>query len=223
MIFLLNNNNYNIVKHLKLFNTDADRDAFEQSANYVEPYVGAETSTDTSTYNVVNDVKYNVNYNHTQYNFADISIKKYDAEIDYLQSSGTQYIELPLNVTTGTYFEVGGEITALHPNDNKFTIFGATPYYEFQSTFYSFNDNYNTFASVVGNKSNNGGWSVPINTKTSFILSTTKLYSSLTNKSVSRPLTDNITLFKIFGGYQNDNRYPVKFHSFYIKAGTTFT
>lgn len=149
----------------------------------------------------------------------------FDKQIEYLQSTGTQYINLPLTVAKSTYFEVGGEITALHPNNNKYSLLGANPSAQFSTAFYSYNSsgNTNTYSSSIGNKTDNGGWSAVINSKTSFSLSTTKLYSEqvtnssiITNKSVSRPLTANITSFRIFKNYTDSNGYPVKIHNFYV-------
>ena len=144
----------------------------------------------------------------------------YDAEVEYLQSSGTQYIQIPLSVSKNSYFEVGGVVIALHPNDDKNSIFGASPDDQFRCTFYSHNSNlgYNTFGSIVGNASTNGGWGAYIGQKTPFALSTTFVKYPNVERALSRPLTANITAFRIFASYANNNRYPIKFCEFYIKV-----
>jgi hypothetical protein len=146
----------------------------------------------------------------------------YDAQVEYLQSSGTQYINLPLSVAKGTYFEVGGEMIALHPSNSKYSIFSANPYQQCEARFYSSASNVNTYDSFFGNVSTSGGWGMAVGQKQTFMLSTTGIETSNgTSKTLSRPLTAAITAFRIFGGYRNSNRFPTKFCSFYIKVGDT--
>lgn len=146
----------------------------------------------------------------------------YDAQVEFLQSSGTQYIQLPLSVTKGTYMEVGGEMVALHPSNSKYSIFSASPYQQFEAKFYSSSSGLNTYDSTIGNSATSGGWGMTVGEKETFVLSTTRVETSAgTSKSLTRNLTAAISAFRIFGGYRNSNRYPVKFCSFYIKVGDT--
>lgn len=149
-------------------------------------------------------------------------VPKYDAQVEFLQSSGTQYIQLPLSVTKDTYFEVGGEMIALHPSNSKYSIFSANPYQQCEAKFYSSASGVNTYDSFFGGVSTSGGWNMTVGEKETFMLSTTGLETSAgTNRTLSRPLKANITAFRIFGGYRNSNRFPTKFCSFYIKVGDT--
>lgn len=145
---------------------------------------------------------------------------KYDAEIEYLESSGTQYIQLPLSVSSSSYFEVGGTVLTLYPNNNNYSIFGSNPYKQMMAEFYSYysSTNENMYTSMVGGNSNSGGWRGKVGEKTDFAISTTFIKSSETIRELIRPLTDNITGFRIFASYKNDNRYPVRFCGFYIKV-----
>lgn len=147
----------------------------------------------------------------------------YDAKVEYLQSSGTQYIQLPMTVAKGTFFSVSGTIIAVYNNTSKYSIFSGTPYNQFEAKFYQRNtsDNTITYDSVVGTVSTSGGWRVPIDAETEFELSTLGKTVDGVFYELSRPLTANITNFRLFGGYRNNNRYPVKFRSFKVIAGTT--
>lgn len=142
-------------------------------------------------------------------------------QIAYLQSSGTQYINLPVTCPKNSYFEVSGHVIGVHPNNNQYAIFGTSPYYCCQSTFYSYNSSTKmiTFGSTVGNKATSGGWVASTESPTYFLLSTTKKISNGTETSWSKPLTAAITAFRLFGGYQNNNRYPIKICDFKVVVG----
>lgn len=155
-----------------------------------------------------------------------MSFKPYDAEIEYLESSGTQYIQLACNVSTGTYFAVGGVIIPIYTSAQQdYTIFGANPYSQFEVAFYKKNNTTNriTYSSIIGGLGAaggvGGGWGGVVGTEVSLELSTTEKVINGVHTSISRPLSGNITAFRIFGGYQNTNRYPIRIKSFYIKKG----
>lgn len=149
----------------------------------------------------------------------------YDAEIEYIESTGTQYIQLACNVSAGTYFAVGGVIIPIYTSEQQdYTVFGANPYAQFDVDFYSKNTkNIITYTSIVGGYGAaggvGGGWGGKIGTEVSFEISTTEKVVNGVHTSISRPLTGAITAFRIFGGYQNNNRYPIRIKSFYIKKG----
>ena len=151
-----------------------------------------------------------------------ITTPPYDAEIEYLESSGTQYIQLACNVSTGTYFAVGGVIIPIYTSRHQdYGVFGAEPYRQFTAAFYAKNDTSNsiTYTSIFGENGASGGWGGKIGTEVSFELSTTEKVVNGVHTSISRPLNKDITAFRIFGGYQNTNRYPIRIKSFYIKKG----
>ena len=140
--------------------------------------------------------------------------------VDYLESSGTQYIDLPITVQHSYSLSVGGEITALHPNNNTYSILSANPYLQFELKFKSYSNNINTYDSTYGNTSTNGEWQAKVGEKQSFEISALYIVSDLTYKHNSRSLyNQDISGFRIFGGYRNANRYPIKFHSIYMEAG----
>lgn len=147
----------------------------------------------------------------------------YDAKVEYLQSSGSQYIQLPMTVAKGTAFSVSGIIIAVYNNTSKYSIFSGTPYNQFEAKFYQRNTSNNTitYDSTIGTVSANGGWTASIGSETEFGLSTLGKTVNGVFYELSRPLTANITNFRLFGGYRNNNRYPVKFRSFKVVAGTT--
>ena len=152
----------------------------------------------------------------------------YDAEVAFLQSSGTQYIQLPMNVASGTYFEVDMYIIPVYKSTSKYSIFSANPYTQFESKFYQRNSSTYlfTFDSTIGTYNSRdgvgGGWTAAQGEESHVILSTDgKTANNGTYTPLSRPLTANITAFRLFGGYRNNNRYPVKFRKFKVTAGTT--
>ena len=151
----------------------------------------------------------------------------YDAEIEYLQSSGTQYIQLTIDgVPSGTYFEVDIYFRPIYKNTNKYSIMSASPYQQFETKFYSYNSTTGaiTYDSTIGTLSSaggvGGGWAGIVGQENHVILSTTgtQKYDG-TSLSITRPLTARISAFRIFGGYRNTNRYPVAFRKVKITAG----
>lgn len=198
-------------QYMHLFNSDSEHVAFASSSNYKEPYIGAINSAAAHVY-------YNVSEGITPHY---IDEKPYDSEIEYLQSSGTQYIQFNLSVTKDQYFGVSGEMIALQPNTNKYYIFGANPAAQFAASFYSVSNNIITYGSTVGTNASSGGWTAKVNEKQYFELSTTgRTYQGVFSE-LNRPLTENITAFRIFASYTNNNRYPVKFCSFKITVGNS--
>lgn len=147
----------------------------------------------------------------------------YTSQVEYLQSSGTQYIQLPMTVSAGTFFSVSGIIIAIYSTNGKYPIFSADPYKQFEANYYQRTSN-NTkilYDSTIGTRSNNGGWTVPIGEEITFELSTLGKTINGTFISLARPLTADITNFRLFGGYRTSRRYPIKLRSFKVVAGTT--
>jgi hypothetical protein len=147
----------------------------------------------------------------------------YDAEIEYLESTGTQYIQLDCNVTKTNKFTVGGVIIPIYTsNKGDYAVFGAKPWTQYIGAFYSKNNNNNiTYSSIIGGLGSaggvGGGWGGTVGTEVSFELSTTEKVINGVHTAISRPLTNNITEFRIFGGYRDNQRYPIKIKSLYIK------
>lgn len=148
----------------------------------------------------------------------------YDAEVEYLQSSGTQYINLPMSVAKSKYFEVDMYFRPIYKNTQTIAVMSARPYAQFEATFYSYNSSTGkiTYASRIGNVTTSGAWNGIVGRENHFILSTEgKTNDKGTYTALSRPLTAAITGFKLFGSYQNASRYPIAFHKVKITAGTT--
>lgn len=148
-------------------------------------------------------------------------------ELLYLESTGTQYIDMSCDVDKALFFGIEADIWALHPNDNKYGIFSANPYQQFRSEFYSYNSStgYSIFTSTIGNLSAvggaGGGWVAEIGGKTHIVLSTEGITTNGVYRALTRPLTANITNFRLFGSYKNYGRYPIRIGEFKITGGTT--
>ena len=147
----------------------------------------------------------------------------YDSEVQYLRSTGTQYMTFPLSVSAGTYFSFEGKVMPLYSSSSKYDILAANPSAQFKSSFYSRNTGNTTitYASTIGNESGSGGWGGRYNRIIDFKLSTegrtvagTEAYTELI-----RPLRASISQFRIFGGFDNTNRYPIAFGRVRIIAG----
>ena len=133
--------------------------------------------------------------------------------IEYLESSGTQYIDIPFTHPSSNGFTIAGEIAALHPNNNTYSIFSAVQYAQFEAKFKSFSNNIVTYDSTVSNTSVNGDWKMKLNERQSFSISNIYVESPYTYTYVSRSLGVDLTGFRIFGGYRNTNRYPIRLYN----------
>jgi hypothetical protein len=153
------------------------------------------------------------------YNDTAIGYKLYDSEIEYLRSSGTQYIELPLSCQSGTYFEISGTLKAV-TSSRSYMILGADPNAQFHAEWYSRTaaTGMHTYASTLGGVATNGGISISENELTYFLLSTTKKITGGVETETIRPLKSNITSFKLFGGYTTYNA-PIIIGSLSIVVG----
>ena len=80
--------------YVHLFVDETERTQYERSAQYNEPYASAIDDTFDAEYNKRQDRKYAVKYTDTEINVRDFAFVEYDAEIEYLESTGTQYINL---------------------------------------------------------------------------------------------------------------------------------
>lgn len=176
------------------------------------------------------DTLYFVNYSaikdgqNDYYEIKDVA--DYDAEIEYLQSSGSQYINLPLTVNVGQSFSIEGEMMSV-PNSitaQTYSIFSANPYRQFESKFNTISSNHGhpIYDSTVGSISAYGAWGngKDIGEMGNFYLGTDGRSTSAdgTFAELSRPLTANINGFRLFGGYRNNSRYPIAFGKIKIKV-----
>lgn len=145
-------------------------------------------------------------------------------ELAYIESSGTQYITVSLSVAVGDTFAVGGRIVPKYTTSDKYGIFGANPNTQMYAAFYSYTSStnkvsYNTY--VGGTAGSGNSIAGTVGESLTFELSTLGKTVNGTFTSLARPLTAAITHFRIFGRYNNSNRYPLKLYSFYIKNNNT--
>ncbi len=146
----------------------------------------------------------------------------YDAEIEYLESTGTQYIQFPLAVNKKQKFSVEGEMITRYDKSMQVydRIFGSNPDDQFNGYYYSNTSNYITFASSVGNVTWSGGFGngKRVGEMGHFYLGTDgRTVTNGTFSPLSRPLTNNITSFRLFWGY-NNRRCPIAFGNIIIKV-----
>ena len=78
--------------YVHLFADETERTQYERSAQYNEPYISATDDTFDAEYNKRQDKYYGVKYTDLENNMHDFTYVEYDAEIEYLESTGTQYI-----------------------------------------------------------------------------------------------------------------------------------
>lgn len=146
----------------------------------------------------------------------------YDSEVEYLESTGTQYIDLPLSVPAGTYMDVVFTAICLHPNNNNYGLWGTYPQNQFSSWFYSYNSetNFSLMSTMVGTQSTNGGYNLRVGKPSTVKISTTGVteYNG-TFTSLNRPLTSDVTSLRIFGVTESNNRYPIRISMFRVHVG----
>ena len=103
-------------KYFKIFNTTADRDTYEQSVNYDEPYFAAGKQNNTASYNKHNNGKYFITYTDEEQHLNDFNINNDFVEIEYLQSTGTQYIDTGYKPNANTKLHIEFSISAYNTN-----------------------------------------------------------------------------------------------------------
>ncbi len=110
----------------------------------------------------------------------------YDAEIEYLESTGTQWINLPVSVVSGDAF--GVEICfILLTTANGRNIWESNVDAAFKSTTYQYNSTskYMLFSSHVGRNANNGGWTAIYGEVADLIVSTTQVQTRVVKRSIT--------------------------------------
>lgn len=153
----------------------------------------------------------------------------YDAEVEYLENDGgTQRINLPLNVSVGSYFEVGGQVMIIYQSNetNVNPLLAADVYNNYDINFYSATSAQTVFSSKIGNQANAGGVGGGMvfnnGVVSDFALSTTFTKVGDTINMLARPLTSKITNLYLFG--RKESNYNGKLHriySCYVKVGDT--
>ena len=149
----------------------------------------------------------------------------YDAEVEWLGSSGTQYIQLPLDAPARTFFMVEFDVLIETLNASvQNSLFGGNPWRQCQVAYYSNSTDTITFASYLGNNTTSGAVTISKGNKTHVIFSTTQIHTytedgDITNRAVARNLAAALTGFRIFRGYRYTNEYPCIIYNFKITVG----
>ena len=86
--------------YVHLFADETERTQYERSAQYNEPYISATDDTFDAEYNKRQDKQYAVKYTDLENSMHDFTYVEYDAEIEYLEITGTQYINTGIYPTT---------------------------------------------------------------------------------------------------------------------------
>lgn len=142
-------------------------------------------------------------------------------EVEYLESTGTQYIDLPMTVAAGTFFSLEFEIIPVYIGGSRRPVLTANPYAQFYVGFWSYNSttDYITYNSIIGGKVTNGGFGFNVGTKHTVILSTDGITRDGVFTENKRALGTTITAFRIFMQYGGTQGYPVKIGHLKITAG----
>lgn len=110
----------------------------------------------------------------------------YDAEVEYLESTGTQWINLPVSVARGNAFGVEIRFVLL-TTSTGYNIWSSNVSDVFRSWIYSYNSTSKaaTFASYIGGNATYGGWNGTYGEVTDCIVSTTQVGTRVLNRTIS--------------------------------------
>lgn len=153
------------------------------------------------------------------------AVLPYDAQVEWLGSTGSPYLHLPMSVPAGTFFELEFDVLIESvPSSSRCTLFGGNPWRQCEAEYYSSSGTGITLSSYLGNKTANGGIGIIIGDKMHVIFSTTRIVTTnsdgyVTNRNISRALTAEITSFLVFRGYRYSNVFPAKIFSFKVTIG----
>ena len=136
----------------------------------------------------------------------------YDAEVEYLESTGTQYITLPVSFAVGDYAAVGGELNPGEYTGRK-RIVESNPRSEIDIMKYGSLSSVIVFNTGMGRVNETQYMKPPLNVVSSWEVSTTGVTFNGTFSELSRPLTRAVTTITIFC----NNGSPTQFMSFYVK------
>jgi len=144
---------------------------------------------------------------------------------NYLESTGTQYIGLPLIANVNSTLSFEGEMIPRYKNgvSTNWYVFNTNPQNQLSGHFYSKNATTNKilYASYSGNNAQSGGWGsgTEVDVKGNFIISTEgrTSYSTGQYSTLHRPLTQNVNMFYLFGNYTG-NRCPIAYGKLFIKV-----
>ena len=144
--------------------------------------------------------------------------KPYDAEIEYLESTGTQWIDVPVDVSAGQYFEVSGEAIFKYDGNTRGMVFASNVARQFEGNFYSYNATNNRiiYASIIGSVATNGGWIGQAGQTNTFKVSTLGVTRNEEFLENVRPITTGFSTLRLMAGYagvsefSNSYNFPVQ-------------
>ena len=155
----------------------------------------------------------------------------YDAEVAYLESTGTQYIDIPVSVTAGEYFGIKGRMMATDSyvttgNANARRILDTNISGQFTSYAYSLDAQNGTvlYATTVGGDPIKGGITIGYKALTDFELSTEGRTRPAGYEPLPRPLTVGFSTLRLFGKLATEGSSTfgsVAIQSLEIKVGNT--
>lgn len=110
----------------------------------------------------------------------------YDAEVEYLENTGTQWINLPVSVAKGDAFGVEIRFILLTTSAG-YNIWNSNVTSAFRSWTYSYNSTSKamTLASYIGGNATNGGWNAIYGEVTDCIVSTTQVGTRVLNRIIT--------------------------------------
>lgn len=136
------------------------------------------------------------------------NVKPYDAEVEYIRGTGTQYVTFPVSAAAGDAFGVILVFENKTTSTPKLLLRDQrTSNYQFQIETYRRDTSplRMVFGSTVGNNATGGAVTAYDNEITTFDVSTTKKRYNGTERALSRPLTDSITsLTLLSSGFSAD-------------------
>ena len=139
-------------------------------------------------------------------------------QLDYIQGTGTQYIDFTVNAQKNVFFGIEGDFIPYYAqNVSGYAIFRSNVGYQFVAEFYSYNANtgYVTYTSGIGGAFSSGGWGGINGEKTHYQLSTTHKNGT----PLSRPITQNFSYLRFFKN-TSGSTYQSKFCSVKITVGS---
>lgn len=139
----------------------------------------------------------------------------YDAEVAYIEGTGTQKIEIPVSVIGGDDFAVGIRLYCTNTTKDGY-LFGSTTSRAFFSQKFSYDDSSNmlTLASTIGGNATKGGSLISLGEWHDYELSTSGKTVDGIFTSLPRTITSFSSLFLM--GYASSNGYPYRLSSCYI-------
>ena len=145
----------------------------------------------------------------------------YDAEVEYIQSTGTEYIDIVVNAKANKYFGVSGYAKTKSFNPTRNMVWASNVGRQFESSFYNVRNSITTYGSFVGSNATAGGWS---NTNDDdikyFEVSTTGRTVGGVFTTLTRSITQDFSTLRLFKGFLGVSEfaggYPFAVRSFKI-------